>query len=931
MNCIQSQVFNLVSRKHYIMADQGTNCDMYCVECNPPKLFRGPNLLNDHYKQKHEPLESCGCAFLQCKKRFIHRTSMIRHFKTFHKGPNIAPSSSRSQPTALEAVPSTSTFHEEIGSGQYGHASGFLTEDDDDDDRLSVIVDGGMNASPNPPANLEEEVRKKAIQLLIDLRSTASLTGKAIERFETGCNTLLQQFSTSAKAKLSESLKEKGMSDAEISDVLRHLDVDNPFKGLRTIEEQLKYFSENFGLVMPEEKLLDTRIDRRLDSSTNTYIQCQVFESFQYISIIATLKAIVANKKYRDLLMKSSGSTDGVIRSHMDGSRYKNHAYIQRHKFVIHILLFFDELEVTNSLGSKTIIHKLAAFFYQILNFPPEISSELSSIFLVILAYADDLKKEGAMDRVLIPLVQELNKLASEEGVPLGKFDGEEFILRAVIVAVTADTLAAHDLLGFLGPGARHFCRWCMVTRQEIRANANATGARRIPELHRHHLQQVALNKKFSTQCGVKESCRLDKIPHFSCVEGNVFDCFHDLLEGIVPLIVKLVLRHYIVVKKLLTVTDFNVRVESFSYGIPDSKNKPSPNFTKALLSSSKDKIKQTGSQMWCLIRALPFLLKDFVNEVDEHLQLIFLLQDIMQIIFSFEIKESDITSLEDFIYQHNELFFKLFIAPSQNVDQETLIDYGEDMNVIDENEDVDGDLEEVGDTEDTRNEEAQAVPTQASMTKGVHVTNKLHHLTHYPDQIREFGNPVRMWCAKFEGRLKIFRQHSSICCNFKNIPKTMARMFQLSNLKSLINDQEELYLEHQRGNTVKVSNSPYKSILNKITDQEEVIFTNSATLHGEDYRPGLFVAMPSSNREPLFCLIKEVVLAVKEVILIVAPWKNLGVSYRYHTYEVVPETGEEKRQAIAIKTSSLASHRCVAPWTANANEIFLSPRTVLL
>ncbi|KAK3907192.1 Replication factor C large subunit [Frankliniella fusca] len=514
------------------------------------------------------------------------------------------------------------------------------------------------------------------------------------------------------------------------------------------------------------------------------------------------------------------------------------------------------------------------------------------------------------MDKILIPLVQELKKLVSEEGVPLGEYDGEPFVLRAVVVAVTADTLAAHDLLGFLGTGARHFCRWCMVSRQEVRANANATGVKRTSALHDYHLTRVAENQRYSRECGVKQSCKLDQVPYFSCVESNVFDCFHDLLEGIVPLVIKLVLHNYVVVKKLFSVVDFNARVDSFAYGIPDSKNKPSPNFSEALITSTKVKIKQTGSQMWCLIRSLPFLLRDFVVEVDEHLQLIFLLQDIMQVIFSFEIRESDITLLEDLIYCHNELFFKLFISGRENLE----------MLEVEDSEAVDGDLEPPG---------TENVLPQASKQRKVYVTNKLHHLTHYPEMIRKFGNPVRMWCAKFEGRLKIFRQHSSVCCNFKNIPKTMARMFQLSNLKPLINSNDEVYIEHHRGETVTVSNSQYKGILRSVTDEHQVILTNSASLHGEEYRPGLFVALPSLNRLPLFGLINEVIVAGKEIFVVTAPWRNLGISERFHAYEMTPETNEQARQVVAINVRSLANFRCIAPWTAGGDEVFLSPRTV--
>lgn len=67
-------------------------------------------------------------------------------------------------------------------------------------------------------------------------------------------------------------------------------------------------------------------------------------------------------------------SKDGVLRSYVDGSHCKEHPYLMRHQHVIHILFYFDELEIANALGSKTIIPKLGAFFF------PNIESTTGSV-----------------------------------------------------------------------------------------------------------------------------------------------------------------------------------------------------------------------------------------------------------------------------------------------------------------------------------------------------------------------------------------------------------------------------------------------------------------------------------------------------------------------------------------------------------------------
>lgn len=91
----------------------------------------------------------------------------------------------------------------------------------------------------------------------------------------------------------------------------------------------------------------------------------------------------------------------------------------------------------------------------------------------------------------------------------------------------------------------------------------------------------------------------------------------HDLLEGVVPMAIKFVLKFYVVEKKIFTIDYLNSRIHEFDYGPVEKKNKPSANFTIAMLTNNENNIKQYAIQCWLLLRILPFILFDKVVVIE--------------------------------------------------------------------------------------------------------------------------------------------------------------------------------------------------------------------------------------------------------------------------------------------------------------------------
>ena len=96
---------------------------------------------------------------------------------------------------------------------------------------------------------------------------------------------------------------------------------------------------------------------------------------------------------------------------------------------------------------------------------------------------------------------------------------------------------------------------------------------------------------------------------------GLPHDAMHDILEGIAPLEIKLLLSHC-VTNGLFTLEGYNRRLMDFNFSYSET-DKPVPSLSRALRSDNS--IRSSASQMLLLLRTLPFLVGDRIPENNEH------------------------------------------------------------------------------------------------------------------------------------------------------------------------------------------------------------------------------------------------------------------------------------------------------------------------
>lgn len=227
-----------------------------------------------------------------------------------------------------------------------------------------------------------------------------------------------------------------------------------------------QYFKTQFEFVQPVEDILDSQENL----------------SFQYVPLLQTLEHILTNKDIAHEVLKKKKK----ISSLQDGKNFKENPFFAVDEPRIALILYVDDFEVCNPLGTSRKKHTITAVYWILANVPPGLHSTLSAINLAILCKAVDVKRFG-YDIVLEPLLKDLSVL-EQEGVFVA-CAGKN--VKGTVYCVAADNLGAHSLGGlvenFTGP---YICRFCLGSHSEYYQKEVRCGEfpPRTEESHNLHL-----------------------------------------------------------------------------------------------------------------------------------------------------------------------------------------------------------------------------------------------------------------------------------------------------------------------------------------------------------------------------------------------------------------------------------------------------------
>ena len=179
------------------------------------------------------------------------------------------------------------------------------------------------------------------------------------------------------------------------------------------------------------------------------------------MSVEATLRSLLANEKYVELLLKDQYHPD-FIEDFRDCNRYAVHPLtVDTSKFTIALQLFYDGMGTTNPLRGQSSLCSVGVFYYTVKNLPTVFNSCFANVNLLALGYYHDVKVYG-FEAILEKFVSEIKNLSSRW------FNGNFPIIGSRQIYVTmfqvaGDNLALNGILGFIESFSCDFFAPCVT------------------------------------------------------------------------------------------------------------------------------------------------------------------------------------------------------------------------------------------------------------------------------------------------------------------------------------------------------------------------------------------------------------------------------------------------------------------------------------
>ena len=514
-----------------------------------------------------------------------------------------------------------------------------------------------------------------------------------------------------------------------------------------------------------------------------------VKQSFQYVPLLDQLRVLL---KCGEILRHVTAGNvtqrcrEGVYEDVFDGSVHRD-----KSANVIYLAISYDDFGLVNPLGNVACKNKIAAFHFSILNAPKSVRSKTDSIFLLLLCLVPYVKKYG-WGTILRPLLADLHVLCTE-GLQI--VDGQQTVtVYGKLSVVCGDNLAVHSLAGFVQNfTSRSPCRFCLGSPSSWQDKfCEKDFLLRDRATYDEQLRR-AKDDEFGTKAlesGIRGECAFNELPGFHVSDQFPPDIAHDVLEGVIPYTLSLVLTTIVLQKKYINISYLNSLLSSF-FRLQSVANAPQ----QLRIVKGKISIKQTFSQNWALLRYLPMIIGKYIPSDCSEWILLTGLCAIVENIFARKFLSGDLAFLETKI--------------------------------------------------------AEWLSALKGCYPNFRLKPKFHFMIHYCSQIRKHG-PLRcLWTMRYESKYSALKKLVKMNRNFRNITKTVSLKHQkhmafVMSSKDFLREPIPEVLEH--ADLTVLEEVP--KILRKSFAGRNVRFSAKASVNGIVYERGCVVLINDEHFE---------------------------------------------------------------------------------
>ena len=691
-------------------------------------------------------------------------------------------------------------------------------------------------------ANLPSVCQGKmhTVKFLLHMESRYQLTRQGTEDLTCALASFIDEYIEQIRMKFFASTQ-----DAAFRKVLDDCLADTRPKNLdklRSLHSRQKLYEEHFNFIPPESVFLSKGV--YLDKRTK---RRSVRNSYGYIVPLKKWLQLLLNIPQIWEFVQASGVSQSrdLKYDFSDGSYLKEHRLSSEGSPFLKVVLSYDDVEIQNPLRSNKK-HKLAMFYFTLLNIPPQHRSKLRSIFPFAICRSLDLKKKG-IDNLLRDFISTIGDL--RKGLDF-EINGITITCWGDLIGALCDTPAAALLGGFKESSsfARQCCRMCDCDNEFAQEHFCEDDFRRRDMIAYEEQCRIleenelsANRQHWSKHFGVNRRSVLCGIEDFPVTSNLLQDPMHCILEGVLPFTTALFLNH--ITAQETSIGKVNTAIQQFSYSYLDVGNRP-PLIESAHVRKNFH-VKMKAASCLTMVYVFPFVLAPLCDTTSVHYENFMSLIRIAQICFSPIVDDTTPGVLAQLIQSFCQSFTVLY--PEHRL------------------------------------------------------RPKFHFLVHLPTQMQQFGPLRHHSTMRFEAKHGFFKDHR--WRNFNNLPKSLLSKHQLwfsdlcsrsdgSVVGKLFNDR---YVTH-------MTPCPFQApphVIPTLNPHDTYKELSKVSLDNFEYRKGCALLLEDREySDPKFGVVENVLMETNHeaVSLVVKQLEVVGFQRSLNAYHV-KDTGVIRRK----------------------------------